>query len=54
MDKLCQLSKNLDLESLNSQLRDQILDSNAYIRKNNFKVGSKAMAGLLKKLNITK
>jgi len=35
-------------------LRDQLLDANVYIKKNNFKVAAKGLANLLKKFNISK
>lgn len=54
VDKLCDLVKALNLDSLSSTLRDQVLEANAYIKKNNFKVAAKGITALIKKFSISK
>lgn len=44
----------MGLDSLGSQLREQVLEANAYIKKNNFKVAAKGITALIKKFSISK
>ena len=54
MDKLCELARSIDNDNLESYLRNELLDANAYIRKNNFKVNSKGITNILRKFGISK
>ena len=52
--KMVDLSKKIDNDGFLSYLKNELLDANAHIRKNNFKVNSKGITNILRKLGISK
>lgn len=54
VNKLLDLSKSIDNDSLDSTLRNELLDANAQIRKSNFKINSKGITNILRKMGISK
>ena len=54
VDRLAAKSKELENDSLETQLREELLNANAYLRKNTFKTGNKRLSNILRKFGISK
>ena len=54
MDRLITISRTIDDDTLDSYIRNEVLDCNAYIRKNKNKQVSKGIVNILRKLGISK
>lgn len=54
VDRISELSKHIANDTLQTQIRENLLDSNAYVRKHTFKTGSKKLSNILRKFNISK
>ena len=54
IEKLMDVAKLLQSHKLNSQLKDELLLANSFIKQHNFKTVSKSFSNLLRNNHITK